>query len=146
MATQVHHLNCGAMRPPGGALFDGVTPGLGSAALACHCLLLEVPDGLVLVDAGVVGQDARQSRAAHHPAFLAVENPRLDERESAAVRIRTLGLRPDDVWHIVMTHPDFDHAAGTCGWCAHMIRAGLMRHLCGTCSRFLVQKAGSLFV
>ena len=109
---QAHHLNCGAMQPPGGMLFDGVTPGIGPATLACHCLLLEGPDGLVLVDTGVVGQDARQSRAAHHPAFLAVDNLRLDPRESAAERIRALGHRAEDVRHIVMTHLDFDHAAG----------------------------------
>ena len=93
-------------------MLDGVTPGFGPATLACHCLLLEGPDGLVLVDTGVVGRDARQSRAAHHPAFLAVDNLRLDERESAAARIEALGLRPEDVRHIVMTHLDFDHAAG----------------------------------
>jgi glyoxylase-like metal-dependent hydrolase (beta-lactamase superfamily II) len=109
---QVHHLNCGAMQPLGGSLFDGVTPGLGPATLACHCLLLEGPDGLVLVDTGVVGQDERQSRAAHSPAFLAVDNLRLDPRESAAARIRALGHRVEDVCHVVMTHLDFDHAAG----------------------------------
>jgi len=109
---QVHHLNCGAMQPLGGALFDGVTPGLGPATLACHCLLLEGSDGLVLVDTGVVGQDERQSRAAHSPAFLAVDNLRLDPRESAAARIRALGHRAEDVRHVVMTHLDFDHAAG----------------------------------
>ena len=109
---QIHHLNCGAMQPLGGALFDGVTPGLGPATLACHCLLLEGPDGLVLVDTGVVGQDGRQSRAAHSPVFLAVDNLRLDPRESAAARIRALGHRAEDVRHIVMTHLDFDHAAG----------------------------------
>jgi len=109
---QVHHLNCGAMQPLGGALFDGVTPGFGPATLACHCLLLEGPDGLVLVDTGVAGQDERQSRAAHSPAFLAVDNLRLDPRESAAERIRALGYRAEDVRHIVMTHLDFDHAAG----------------------------------
>lgn len=109
---QVHHLNCGAMQPLGGALFDGITAGLGPATLACHCLLLEGPDGLVLVDTGVVGQDERQSRSAHSPAFLAVDNLRLDPRESAAARVRALGHRAEDVRHIVMTHLDFDHAAG----------------------------------
>ena len=90
----------------------GSPGGLGPATLACHCLLLEGPDGLALVDTGVVGQDARQSRAAHHPGFLAVDNLRLDPRESAAERIRALGHRAEDVRDIVMTHLDFDHAAG----------------------------------
>ncbi len=100
------------MQPLGGVLFDGVTRGLGPATLACHCLLLESASGLVLVDTGVVGQDARQSREAHHPAFLAVDNPRLDPAESAAAQVRALGFRTEDVRHVVMTHLDFDHAAG----------------------------------
>ena len=100
------------MQPYGGALFDGVTTGLGAATLACHCLLLEALDGLVLVDTGVVGQDARQSEAAHNPVFRAVDRLRLDPAESAASRVRALGHRPEDVAHIVMTHLDFDHAAG----------------------------------
>ena len=109
---RVHHVNCGAMRPWGGVLMDGVTPGLGASLLACLCLVLEGDDGLILVDTGVVGQDAAQSRAAHHPAFLQVDNLRLDPAESAAERVRALGHRAEDVRHIVMTHLDFDHAAG----------------------------------
>ena len=54
---RVHHVNCGAMRPWGGVLMDGVTPGLGASLLACRCLVLEGDDGLILVDTGVVGQD-----------------------------------------------------------------------------------------
>ncbi len=109
---RVHHVNCGAMRPLGGVLMDGVTNGLGPAMLSCRCLVLETGDGLALVDAGVVGQDAAQSRSAHHPVFLRVDNLRLDPAESAAERVRALGYRAEDVRHIVMTHLDFDHAAG----------------------------------
>lgn len=121
------------MQPPGGALFDGVTPGLGPATLACHCLVLESASGLVLVDTGVTAQDARQARAAHHPAFLAVDNLRLDSRESAAERVRALGHRAEDVRHVVMTHLDFDHAAGLVdfpGAAVHLseTEAGAARH------------------
>lgn len=109
---RVHEVNCGAMRPPGGVLMDGQTPGLGPAMLACRCLVLETDDGLVAVDTGTVGQDAQQSRAAHHPVFLQLDNLRLDPAESMAARVRGLGHKPEDVRHIVMTHLDFDHAAG----------------------------------
>ena len=109
---RVHEVNCGAMRPPGGVLMDGRTPGLGAAMLACRCLLLETDDGLVAVDTGVVGRDAGQSRAAHHPVFLALDNLRLDPAESMAARVQQLGFQLEDVRHIVMTHLDFDHAAG----------------------------------
>ena len=109
---RVHQVNCGAMRPPGGVLMDGATPGLGFSGLACRCLVLETDEGLAVVDTGVVGQDAGQSRAALHPAILAVDNPRLDPLESMAARVQALGHKPEDVRHVVMTHLDFDHAAG----------------------------------
>ena len=37
---RIHHLDCGPMRPLGGALMDGVSPGL-VGRLTCHCLAIE---------------------------------------------------------------------------------------------------------
>jgi glyoxylase-like metal-dependent hydrolase (beta-lactamase superfamily II) len=116
---RVHHLNCGAMQPYGGALWDGQTPGFGAAVLACHCLLLEYEagddgqgGGLVLVDTGVASLDPHADRARQSPFFLAVDRCNLDPMQSAAARIRALGRDPADVRQIVMTHLDFDHASG----------------------------------
>lgn len=110
---RVHHLNCGAMQPYGGALWDGQARLAGPAVLACHCLLLEGEDGgLALVDTGVVSTDPDADRARHSPFFLAVDRLDLDPMQSAAARIRELGRDPGEVRHIVMTHLDFDHAAG----------------------------------
>ena len=110
--TRVHHVNCGAMQPYGGALFDGRTPGLAPATLACHCLVLETQDGLVLVDTGTVSANPAQASQALSPMFRVVDRVRLNSSESAAAQVRTLGHEPGDVRHIVMTHLDFDHAAG----------------------------------
>ena len=82
---QVHHINCGAMQPYGGGLFDGITPGLGPCELACHCLVVEHPDGLVLVDTGVAAEDEAQARAAQDPTFRTIDRPRTNPAESAAV-------------------------------------------------------------
>jgi len=109
---RVHHLNCGAMQPYGGALWDGQTPIRGPAVLACHCLLLEYDDGLVLVDTGVASTDPAANRAGQSPFFLAVDRLDLDPMQSAAARLRELGHDPASVRHVVMTHLDFDHAAG----------------------------------
>lgn len=109
---RVHHLNCGAMRPYGGALFDGRTPGFGPSYLACRCLLLKTGDGPVLVDTGVVSQDPAADRVRHSPFFLTIDRLDLDPTQSAAARLRALGVQPGDVRHVVMTHLDFDHAAG----------------------------------
>lgn len=109
---QVHHLNCGAMRPYGGAWMDGQTPGMGPANMTCHCLLLETDAGLVLVDTGTVSTDPRWDRAKLDPTFQALDRVRLDASEAAFNQLRALGHDPADVRHIVMTHLDFDHAGG----------------------------------
>ncbi len=109
---KVHHINAGAMQPYGGALFDGQTPGLGPATLACHCLVLETGAGLVLVDTGTVSRDAVASAARLSPFFRTIDRIRLLPGEAAANQIRALKLDPGDVKHVVMTHLDFDHAAG----------------------------------
>ena len=110
---RIHHINCGAMQPYGGALWDGQTPIDGPAVLACHCLLIDDEQGnLVLVDTGVVSTDPAADRARHSPFFLTVDRVDLNPMQSAASRVRELGLDPERVRHIVMTHLDFDHAAG----------------------------------
>lgn len=109
---QIHHLSPGAMQPPGGAFFDGRTPGFGPAELVCHCLLLETSAGLVLVDTGIVARDANQSAARLGAVLIAAFAVRLRPEEAAINQLDRLGLRPADVKHIVMTHLDFDHVGG----------------------------------
>lgn len=63
---------------------------------SCHCLLVETHEGLVLVDTG-----------------LGLRNVGEQQRGRTAIRqIERLGLDPDDVRHIVLTHLGFDHAGG----------------------------------
>jgi len=109
---RVHHLNIGAMQPFGGALFDGQTASFGGANLTCHCLLVEAKAGLVLVDTGTVGHDAVASGERLHPFFRAIDRVRLVPAEAAVQQIRRLGYDSAAVKHVVMTHLDFDHAAG----------------------------------
>ena len=109
---EVHHINCGAMQPFGGGLFDGQSPIAGPAEMSCHCLLLETDAGLVLVDTGTVSDDPQRDEAVNSPVILALDRPRLNRSEAAASQVRRMGHQPNDVSHIVMTHMDFDHAAG----------------------------------
>lgn len=51
LLMQIHHLNCISSCPLGGALMDGCTHGLRGRP-ACHCLLVEAPNCLVLVETG----------------------------------------------------------------------------------------------
>lgn len=109
---KIHHLDCGPMRPFGGALMDGVSPGL-VGRLSCHCLAIETDrEGVVLVDTGLGVRDM-----AHPWPRLPILNAgvlrfRFDPNRTALHHLKRLGFSPRDVRHIVMTHLDFDHAGG----------------------------------
>lgn len=80
--------------------------------LVCHCLLLELPDRLVLVDSGLGLADVADPFARLGSTFVRAMRPRLEPGDTAAQRIEELGLRTDDVRDIVLTHMDLDHAGG----------------------------------
>jgi glyoxylase-like metal-dependent hydrolase (beta-lactamase superfamily II) len=108
---RVHHLNAISTCPVGGALMDGRTKGL-RGRLACHCLLVETSDGLVLVDTGFGTRDVAQPRKRLSKFFLALLSPEFRQEMTAIRQIERLGFDPRDVRHIVLTHLDFDHAGG----------------------------------
>jgi glyoxylase-like metal-dependent hydrolase (beta-lactamase superfamily II) len=104
----VHHLSCGSMCPAAGRL------GLVPRELVAHCLLVETPAGLVLVDTGFGVADVEQGPrplGRLGPASLLV-GMRRDLSLTALHQVRALGHDPADVTDIVLTHLDFDHAGG----------------------------------
>lgn len=108
---RIHHLNCISTCPVGGALMDGRTLGL-RGRLTCHCLLLETDSGLVLVDTGLGLRDVSMARKRLSRFFLFLVRPEFRAEMTARRQIERLGLRPEEVRHIVLTHLDFDHAGG----------------------------------
>ncbi|WP_328604622.1 MBL fold metallo-hydrolase [Amycolatopsis sp. NBC_00345] len=109
---KVHHLNCGTMRSPGGRLLDG-QPGLARrSSMVAHCLLLETPDSLVLVDTGFGTHAVADPDGWLGRGFRVMTGAKPSYEDSAVAQIRALGLDPADVRHIVMTHLDVDHAGG----------------------------------
>ena len=65
----------------------------------------------MLVDTGFgLGDVARPRRLSAF--FRNANRVQLDAEQTARRQIERLGLRPDDVRHIVLTHLDFDHAGG----------------------------------
>src|SRR5690606_27719860 len=110
---RVHHLNAISTCPLGGRLMEGRTRSLlQRGELACHCLLLETGQGLVLVDTGLGLRDVADPRARLSTFFLALVSPDFRAEMTAARQIEAMGFSTNDVRHIVLTHLDFDHAGG----------------------------------
>jgi glyoxylase-like metal-dependent hydrolase (beta-lactamase superfamily II) len=107
---RVHHLDCGGLAPPGGRLLG--LPDAGASGMVCHCLLLEMGDRLVLVDAGIGLKDIADPLRRLGPAFLGSVRPHLDPVECAHSRLLALGIQPADVTDVLCTHLHPDHAGG----------------------------------
>ena len=99
------------MCPRGARLLAGQGGLRAEAELVAHCLLIESGNELVLVDTGFGTGDVADPERLGQP-FRAAIQPRLRIEDTAQRQITALGLRPDDVRHIVLTHLDVDHAGG----------------------------------
>lgn len=109
---RVHHLDCGSMQPFGGSLIDG-KPGLARrVTMVCHCLLVEGPNGLILVDTGLGLEDVADPTRRLGREFVPLMGARLDPAQTAARQVEHLGFKRSDVRDIVVTHLDLDHAGG----------------------------------
>ena len=75
------------------------------------CLLLETKQGWVLVDTGPGLEDYQRRPAIVRLFQLATIVP-LDPAEAAVNQLERLGIRPEDLHHIVLTHMHFDHCGG----------------------------------
>jgi glyoxylase-like metal-dependent hydrolase (beta-lactamase superfamily II) len=110
-------LDAGLQRLDGGAMF-GVVPkplwerriapdARNRIPLALRCLLVEHPDGLVLVDTGIGNKENEKFIDIYGVENSGTSGPtRLEDALSAA------GYRPGDVRWVVNTHLHFDHAGG----------------------------------
>ncbi len=103
---KIHHLDCGTMCPILGKLTVNEM-----GIMVCHCLLVESPAGLILVDTGYGLGDCADHKRLHILLRLS-SRPRLDPAQTAVRQIEALGFRAADVRHIVVTHLDVDHAGG----------------------------------
>ena len=109
---RVHHLNCATLRPRPARLIHGIGSLHERGRLVTHCLLLETTAGLVLVDSGFGTRDVADAQARIGRVLLHTLAPQLDINETAVSQVRALGLAPEDVRHIVLTHADVDHIGG----------------------------------
>ena len=112
MSRRVHHLNCGTMCPFCERLVAGQGSWFKPGRLVCHCLLIETPDGLVLVDTGLGRKDIAEPKRRLGGAFTTLCKPVLAPEETALSQVEALGFQVRDVRHILPTHLDADHAGG----------------------------------
>ena len=77
---RIHHLNCATMCPPAARLVHGTGGWLTPGRMVCHCLLIESPDGLILVDTGLGLETLRASASLLNPVFRLIASPRLSAR------------------------------------------------------------------
>ncbi|WP_205473032.1 MBL fold metallo-hydrolase [Nocardioides sp. SYSU D00038] len=103
----IHHLDAGTFHPRG-SLGGRLAP----ERLVAHCLLVERPDGLLLVDTGLGRADRADPKGRLGPPFVAMMRPDLAPEQAAAAQVEALGHSVDDVTDIVVTHLDLDHAGG----------------------------------
>ncbi|WP_397570591.1 MBL fold metallo-hydrolase [Schlesneria sp. T3-172] len=97
---RIHHLNCGT-------LLVANYP-----TVVCHCLLLEDPNGLALVDTGIGLLDVQSPLERLGQPLIEMAGFQFNEHDTAVRRIERFGFSPNDVRHIILTHCDPDHAGG----------------------------------
>jgi glyoxylase-like metal-dependent hydrolase (beta-lactamase superfamily II) len=109
-AAKIHHIDCGTMCPLGASLIGSEGHFWNRGVFACHCLLVETEQGLVLIDTGLgtadLGEDSRLPKD-----FKWFVKP-VDDGPTALSNVLSLGYTASDVRHLLPTHLDLDHAGG----------------------------------
>jgi len=106
--------NAGLFYADGGAMFGAVprtawgrryeADHLNRCVLAMQIGLVRVEDRILLIDTGV-GTKHLERLSRSYYAFHQLTDP--------AVTLARLGIRPDDVTDVILTHLHFDHCGGT---------------------------------
>jgi glyoxylase-like metal-dependent hydrolase (beta-lactamase superfamily II) len=118
-ALRVHGLQAGLQRLDGGAMF-GVVPrtlwerkippdAKNRIPLGMRCLLVEHPDGLVLVDTGVGDKESEKFTGIYGIENAPIGAAGPTQLESALAQA---GFSPADVTVVINSHLHFDHAGG----------------------------------
>jgi len=100
------------MCPAGRRIVQGDGGLFESGNLVAHCLLVELPTGLLLVDTGLGTADHQDPLRRLGRGFMFTARPKRDFLGTAEAQVRALGFKVEDVRDIAVTHLDLDHAGG----------------------------------
>ena len=127
---KLHILRCGSMKVSpavpygnqislGGSLRELLEPEKNRVELPVLCFLIEHPRGPILVDTGWCREispagvyDAKAAAAVLPRHLAAFYRPSLPTGEAIHEQLAALGLRPEDLAAVLLTHLDPDHVAG----------------------------------
>lgn len=127
---KLHILRCGTMRvsetvPEGGEISLALSarqllaPDSARVTLPNFCYLLEHPKGLFLIDTGWCREispsgeyDAKAVRSVLPAPLAALYHPRVETGMTALEQLADMGIRPEDLAGILLTHLDADNVAG----------------------------------
>jgi glyoxylase-like metal-dependent hydrolase (beta-lactamase superfamily II) len=110
-------------------LMTGAGPVRGGYPVSLTCILLERPDGLVLVDSG--WGSATVIAPERFPGWLfdvTAGRAHATADETALGRVRALGFRGEDVRDIVVTHLDIDHVGGLADFPSARVHVSRLEH------------------
>lgn len=102
MAVRIHHLNCGLFH-------DKFQKIVHREHFCCHCLLIEGPQSLALIDTGLPAHYSGIFDELYHQKILNVKEI---EKYNSVAQLKALGFSPKDVRDIFITHLDHDHVGG----------------------------------
>lgn len=127
---KLHVLHCGCIRLDETAAYGNrvdlkntarqlLIPDSRRLTLPVSCYLIEHPRGLVLVDTGLSREvspegvyDTKAAAAVLPPQLAAFYHPYVPAGMTAAEQLKAMGIRPEDLSMIVLTHLDADHVMG----------------------------------
>ena len=127
---KIHILQCGSIRVdptvPFGKRLDLIeaarqltAPDKNRITLPVFTYLIEHPKGLILVDTGLCREisprgvyDAKAAATVLPPRMAALLHPSLPEGMAIHEQLAGMGLAPEDLDYVLLTHLDVDHVAG----------------------------------
>ncbi len=99
----IEHTTCGLMGP---------LAHTSTRCMMCHCVIFQIGERFILLDTGFGTREMLEPNLVLGDDALFKLGIVIDMRLTAHDRLKTRGIRPDQVTDIVLTHMDNDHAGG----------------------------------